>query len=1591
MPPPPPPAPGPPPPGKMPAKASGGRKQLLGSIEGFSKGKLKKTKTVDKSAPITPSPSTASRSNDASNSSTTSSNNTPTNTAPMMAMGGLFAGGIPTLRKTGRPGAATMLNTSDKPVSSPPVQKETSPVSSTPIVAKTETESPKLDDKPLPQPPSKPKEVETPKVVPVTPVVTPPIKPVVQSVSTPAPQINTVIQPTPVSEPVKQPNVPTLQHSSSFRAPKLTTTPSGTSILPKLSYSMDFSMIDDLEAHPSIPSYHNPVKASLQSMSVSSSNINLPEVDVPEEEPLPEFETLELKEDIPVVEPLVVETMNINDTHQPKAACELLPKRQQLLKAAREDDVDTIMALLQEEPTQMRRKELLNGLAVDAETNKKTSALHQAIEYGNLSMVATLISQGSNTLMTDAAGDTAIHTVCKTQHPSTMEIFNILIQSSCNVKAQNQAGNTPLHVACMLNDNKFSVYPEMVYTLVVNPFAELLIQNSQGLTALMYAAQSGDIGVVKLILSRLSPGDALKLLNMSGKILTQNGPRVVNAVSIASDRKTVGEITKLLIEYGGEASPKNLKQSSLGPLLCRLSVPPINYPSNRIARLLQAGIPSSPSDDADALTCLECGVQFGMMTRRHHCRSCGMVYCSKCSATQLSLPSGGKPARVCNVCAKNIRFFSPLQLVSSKFFIQRESCIYRKELEQYHDEAVSFTIERFDNESEIVNLANGLPKPTWRVQENVKKMKLEAAFTVSKLPTQSHLPEEGYCSLFEFAALVERLRMISDFCLDIHDIIDQEEISLDSNEPTNVITLSQQKAAVFILLAAGAQIYSLMSRMSESSPLYKFLDSSYHKMRLILQFMCELKPCSDKQDIEFSFDVVEKYNINPAQAEVKQESVPPPPVKSAPAPPPVAVVAPIVEEPSIPTLADIEVEPLPDFITKDPEPEETKPEPVAPTKGGLLSKLFTKQDSKSDIKEEQSKDSDIESEEQSDEEKQEEETVKEAPKSGFFSSIFKKSETKDNIKNPLEDSVDEENDIPAPPPPAAAPPPPPGDETEQEETKVEEESSGFFSKLFKRKNEDKEAEPKDELLDNTDFSDEENEEPAPEPEEIQTEEEQPKKKLFGFFSRLKSSSSITEEVVEEVKEEPEISEDDKEKETDKKEEKPSKFSWFRRKKVEETTEEKPEEPETPTMKLPAPSPDLDLEEDELVLPPKEPIITPTESKPEEIQKPLPTPPVKPEQLEEESTDSVKEESSIETVSSGPNLMSEMKSKLSGIKLAPPVSIQPSPIIKKDPLDDKPLPSPAAKSDSLDKPLPTPLSKPQSFSTPQPKKTTPKPPPKEEKLPEVENNLFGADDDDDDLFGSSSSTTKAKEEKPISITKPVEQEKPKESESKPSSSLFGESEESSSLFGDSVKEESKPLKEEPKPSSSLFGESSTKEETKPTVKVNIEKEESTSLFGEPEKMESSLFKEEPSSSTSLFGDDSSKTKEKEEEDKKSKTDKALQAKAASLFGDDDELFTIPSKPTKIKESEKPKELPKETSSGSLFDDIGDDLLSISSKPKKSEVFKKKESEPISSSLFDFNDDIGENSLFVSSKTSKKPPVTRKQKSNLFEDTDDLFNF
>ncbi|XP_054717965.1 lateral signaling target protein 2 homolog [Uloborus diversus] len=50
--------------------------------------------------------------------------------------------------------------------------------------------------------------------------------------------------------------------------------------------------------------------------------------------------------------------------------------------------------------------------------------------------------------------------------------------------------------------------------------------------------------------------------------------------------------------------------------------------------------------------CMACKIQFTILRRRHHCRNCGKIFCSRCSSNSIPLPRYGhlKPVRVCNQC-----------------------------------------------------------------------------------------------------------------------------------------------------------------------------------------------------------------------------------------------------------------------------------------------------------------------------------------------------------------------------------------------------------------------------------------------------------------------------------------------------------------------------------------------------------------------------------------------------------------------------------------------------------------------------------------------------------------------------------------------------------------------------------------------------------------------------------------------------------------------------------------------------------------------------------------------------------------------------
>lgn len=56
------------------------------------------------------------------------------------------------------------------------------------------------------------------------------------------------------------------------------------------------------------------------------------------------------------------------------------------------------------------------------------------------------------------------------------------------------------------------------------------------------------------------------------------------------------------------------------------------------------------ADDSNATSCSSCTKEFTLTFRKHHCRHCGQIFCSDCSAKSASVPSSKKPVRVCDAC-----------------------------------------------------------------------------------------------------------------------------------------------------------------------------------------------------------------------------------------------------------------------------------------------------------------------------------------------------------------------------------------------------------------------------------------------------------------------------------------------------------------------------------------------------------------------------------------------------------------------------------------------------------------------------------------------------------------------------------------------------------------------------------------------------------------------------------------------------------------------------------------------------------------------------------------------------------------------------
>lgn len=55
-------------------------------------------------------------------------------------------------------------------------------------------------------------------------------------------------------------------------------------------------------------------------------------------------------------------------------------------------------------------------------------------------------------------------------------------------------------------------------------------------------------------------------------------------------------------------------------------------------------------DNSSAQKCLGCSVSFSLTRRRHHCRTCGRIFCTGCSDNWIMTPASSKRVRVCDDC-----------------------------------------------------------------------------------------------------------------------------------------------------------------------------------------------------------------------------------------------------------------------------------------------------------------------------------------------------------------------------------------------------------------------------------------------------------------------------------------------------------------------------------------------------------------------------------------------------------------------------------------------------------------------------------------------------------------------------------------------------------------------------------------------------------------------------------------------------------------------------------------------------------------------------------------------------------------------------
>uniref|UniRef100_A0A1I8NT83 FYVE-type domain-containing protein n=2 Tax=Stomoxys calcitrans TaxID=35570 RepID=A0A1I8NT83_STOCA len=237
-----------------------------------------------------------------------------------------------------------------------------------------------------------------------------------------------------------------------------------------------------------------------------------------------------------------------------------------------------------------------NLILAEARINERDAIqktpLHIAAERCNLAAVSALLQNGADYDAVDGEGNNALHIAVRSGHLTIVR--ELLTESSINAEAINNKGRNPLHELCRTGEDKNAA---AICDLFIEsmPKYPINVPDMDGNTPLLLAFMRGQAPLCKVLVKN---GACLGTENREG-------------ISIFNFKLATDQLLHKLLDQ--------LPQES----------------------------PWSESD-----LCQECNTKFTLTMRKHHCRHCGRVVCSKCSNNDVPILKFGinKPVRVCGVC-----------------------------------------------------------------------------------------------------------------------------------------------------------------------------------------------------------------------------------------------------------------------------------------------------------------------------------------------------------------------------------------------------------------------------------------------------------------------------------------------------------------------------------------------------------------------------------------------------------------------------------------------------------------------------------------------------------------------------------------------------------------------------------------------------------------------------------------------------------------------------------------------------------------------------------------------------------------------------